>query len=254
MNVINDETIVNEVPETVPETTESPSEITVDTPSESQEEEVKQVAKTYTQDQVDAINAKTRLKAERKAAREYAERLEAINRKPVESQVNSNRPNREQFNDEADYIEAVTDWKLDQREQVKQTQKQGEAQKATLEKTESLYAEAEKLDGFDRDVFDDLPLTKTIAEAIIDSDVSAKLMLHLTNNPDEVDRIANLSPARQAAEIGKLEIKITTAKPKVSNAPEPIAPIGSRGSATKSPNDMTAAEFAKWREPFLRKR
>ena len=94
--------------------------------------------------------------------------------------------------------------------------------KSLAQKTESIYAEAEKLPGFDRDAFDELPLTRSIVEALIDSDAAAKLMHHLAANPAEVERIAKLSPARQAAEIGKLETKVTAAPPKTSNNPDPI--------------------------------
>ena len=96
-----------------------------------------------------------------------------------------------------------------------------------------MYAEASTIDrGFDREAFDSLPLTPVIAQAIIDSDMPSKVMVHLASNPDEVERISRLSPARQAAEIGKIETVLSAARVKASNAPAPIKPVGTRGGAS----------------------
>ena len=142
----------------------------------------------------------------------------------------------------------MTDWKLGQREQAEQQQQQAKQAQTMATKTENFYTEAMKIPGFDREAFDELPLTRHIAEALIDSDAPAKLMAHMAAHPEEVERIAGLSPARQAAEIGKLETKLASA-PKVSNAPAPIKPIGTRGSATNSdPSKMSMEEYAEFRK------
>jgi hypothetical protein len=75
-------------------------------------------------------------------------------------------------------------------------------------------------------------------------------MAYLVNNPKEAERIATLSPARQAAELGKIEAKFPSAVKDVavSKAPAPIKPIGSHGSASKTPEQMTDKEFADWRK------
>jgi hypothetical protein len=94
--------------------------------------------------------------------------------------------------------------------------------------------EAAKISGFDREAFDELPITDAMAYAILDSDVAAKITAHLTSNPDDAERISALSPARQAAEIGKLEARISSQTVKASNAPAPIKPIGNRGGSANS--------------------
>ena len=156
----------------------------------------------------------------------------------------SDRPTQAHFENVDDYVEAMADWKLGQHVQKANQHRQEQQEQAMSTKTENYYAEAQKIPGFDRDVFDELPLTRHIAEALIDSDAPAKLMAHMAAHPDEVERIAGLSPARQAAEIGKLETKLASV-PKVSNAPAPIKPIGNRGSAsTADPSRMSMEEYA----------
>jgi hypothetical protein len=116
------------------------------------------------------------------------------------------------------------------------------------DKAEKHYTEAANIAGFDRDAFDELPLTQTIASAVIDSDVAPKLMAYLASNPDEVDRIAALSPTRQAAAIGRLEEKVSAA-PAISKAPPPLKPVGARGSAVNTDvSRMSMDEYAEFRK------
>lgn len=211
-------------------------------------------AKTFTQAELNEIiqkeKAKAEAKAERRALKAYRETLErfAPQQPNQQPQPANDRPARDKYANDEDWVEAVTDWKLEKRErEVVQQQQQAKA-KTVADKTENIYAEAQKIPGFDREAFDELPLTPAIANALIDSDVPAKLMHHLASHPEEAERIAGLSPARQAAEIGKLETKLASA-PKVSNAPAPIKPIGTRGSATNSdPSKMTMEEYAAFRK------
>lgn len=209
--------------------------------------------KSFTQEELDAIiqkeKAKAEAKAERRALKAYRETLERlVPQQQTQPQPQGNdRPTQAQFANVDDYVEAMADWKLSQRDQASRQQQEQQQVKSITEKTEGYYAEAQKDPSFDREAFDELPLTKTIAEAIIESDAAPKLMVFMANNPEEVQRIASLSAARQAAEIGKLEAKLASA-PKPSNAPSPIKPIGTRGSATNSDaSKMTMEEYAEFR-------
>jgi len=70
---------------------------------------------------------------------------------------------------------------------------------------------------------------------IEDIDNQVEVAYSLANNPREAARISRLSPMRQAAEIGKLEAKLSTPKPAIkqpSTAPKPIKPV----SGSKTPN------------------
>lgn len=203
------------------------------------------VEKTFTQTELDEIVQKRIAKAEaiaaRREAKAYREALERFAPAPQpEVKADNGRPTQADYANVDDYVEAMAEWKLGQREQAAQQYQQQQRAQTLASKTEGFYAEAQKIPGFDREAFDELPLTRPIAEALIDSESPAALMVHLSANPTEVERIAKLSPARQAAEIGKLETRIASA-PKVSTAPAPIKPVGSRGSATNS--DLSKASM-----------
>lgn len=209
--------------------------------------------KTYSEeelrDRIERATAKAAAKAERRAFREAAERL-ATQRIPQTQQVtqqSDGRPSRAQYQSEDAYLDALTDWKLDQREARAQAERQQEQQQTLARKTEDIYAKAEKIPGFDRDAFDELPLTKPIVEALVDSDAPDKLMHYMAANPAEVERIAKLSPARQAAELGKLEDKALAAKPPArSNAPQALAPAKGKGVAGDMPDPSDTKAYVRW--------
>ena len=246
-------------PAATPENVATPTDVTETPPEETPQAEEK---KSFSQSELDTLiqkeKAKAEARAERRALKVYADRLEAMQKQPVQQPApqHDGKPTMAQFANVEDYVEAVADWKLQERDRASQQQQIQQQQQTVLGKTEKIYAEAEKIQGFDREAFDALPLTTPIAQAIIESDMSAKLMAHLTENPSEVARISTLSYARQAAEIGKLEVKLATA-PKVSKAPEPITPISGRsGNATKTifDPDLSQSEFEKLRRAQIAKR
>lgn len=217
-------------------------EVSQVTPKSYSEEEL--------QDRIERATAKASAKAERRAFREAAERL-ATQRVPQTQQATQQpdgKPSRQQYADEDAYFDALTDWKLDQRERKAWDAKQQEQQRTLSKKTDGIYAAAEKLPGFDRDAFDELPLTKAIVEALVDSDVPDKLMHYMAANPAEVERISKLSPSRQAAELGKLEVKAAEAKPPArSNAPQALAPAkGKAGGAGDMPDPSDTKAYIRW--------
>jgi hypothetical protein len=237
-------------PEKNAETTEPTTEAGADG------KEAQAVEKTYSQKEYDEATAKIRKKAEavaeRRALKVYAEKLEAMQQKPVEQvpqkPASNGKPTIAQFGDDVEgYVEAVAEWKMQQRDLDTQRNSEEQRSKKIQSEVLGIYEQAEKEPNFDREVFDELPITDPMAFAIKDSDIAPKLMLHFSENPKEAIRISNLPPARQAAEIGKLEVKLSEpVKIKTSNAPAPIKPVGSRGSSTRDPNTMSQPEFEKW--------
>lgn len=214
----------------------------------AEEGEQTQVEKTYSkqelQEHIERATAKAAAKAERRAYREATERLSQL-QQPVQ-QTQDIRPSRQNGEHEDDYIERVANWTVDRRERQSQQSKHQEQGRELATKTERLYAEAEKIAGFDREDFDSLPLTPAMASALTDSDVAPKLMAYMTSNPDEVTRISKLSPARQAAELGKWEDRLATKTP--SKAVPPITPVGNRGRTNPSLEDASMEEYAKMRK------
>lgn len=90
-------------------------------------------------------------------------------------------------------------------------------------------------------------LPEITRRAILESDVGPQLLYHLAKNTEDAERIAELSPARQVAEIGKLETKLSPVAKKVSNAPAPIKTVPQGRSAVQGYSDnMSNEEFRAW--------
>ena len=92
-----------------------------------------------------------------------------------------------------------------------------------------------------------LPLTGPMQDAIRESDVGPKLLRHFANNKAEVVRLANMSPATQLREIGRIEASIIN-KPQpvvkhVSAAPDPIKPLGASSPVDVDDDKLSGADY-----------
>lgn len=190
--------------------------------------------KTFTQSELDEIIKREKSKAEAKAERRVLRTLERVipSTQPQQPREQARTepagPTRAQYASDEDYLDAKLEWKLAQREQATAQERQREQEQKLVKSTEQLYVKAQQLPGFDRESFDELPLTKPMVEALIDSDQAPQLMAYMAAHPEEVARIAELRSGRQAAELGKLEAKLAAAPPvRTSKAPDPITPVGS---------------------------
>lgn len=106
----------------------------------------------------------------------------------------------------------------------------------------------------------DIEAPPAVMQYLIESDVGPALTLHLAKNPDEVSRLRKLTPSRQVAELGKLEIKFekkpdppangngSAATREISKAPAPIAPLEAKTTPIqKDPSQMSVSELREFR-------
>lgn len=202
--------------------------------------------KTFTQEELNAIIAKEKAKERRRLERERAQQAE----QPRASSTEAPRP--DQFNTAEDYIEAVADWKAEQKiTQREQQKRQNEVKTSYAEREESAR---EKYSDFQDVVYsDDLAISRVMMEAIIESDLGPEVAYHLGKNPREAERISGLSPVAQAREIGKIEASLASKSPdmkKPSSAPEPIKPVGTRASNptydTSDPRSTKTLSASEW--------
>jgi hypothetical protein len=226
-------------------------------------------ARKYAQKRID------RLTWEANEAKRKAEELEAKLRERQERQPEPSaaRPKPEDFQDYDAYVEALADWKAEEKARKLRDELKAESEK-TRAKTEAdrrmeAFRAAESkvratVQDYDEAIQDaqDTPMTQVMFDVILESEVGPNLLYHLAKNPDEAERIAHLSPARQAAEIGKLEDKLAQQlkdppKPKASNAPPPVNPVRARGSASTprldDPN-LSMEEYSRLRRKQLSER
>lgn len=181
----------------------------------------------------------------------------------------SDRPVPKPGEDPVDFIDRLTEWKLEQKT-AQQTQRQQQETQAKsdgelMEHWKSKVAQAHaKYDDFEEVTNnEDVKLAPFMARAMMESDVGADIAYYLGNNPAEANRIASLTPTAQAREIGRLEARFTeqSGGRKVSSAPEPITPIGDKGTTGKvekaksidDPN-LSDAEWLALRKQQVRER
>jgi hypothetical protein len=180
------------------------------------------------------------------------------------------KPDPNVFETHADYVEALTEWKLEQREKESKAKARAEElqnqQNAALKAhSDRVKAFAEKTEDFHESIaeLDDIPMSPSVAEALVSSEHGPALMYELAKNRDEFARICNLSPLAAAREIGKIESKIAssmdakTETKKTTQAPKPLAPVGKTASGpSKSIDDpnLSFTEYERLRREQMKRR
>ena len=195
----------------------------------------------------DRINELT--KRAHEAEREAQHWKEAAERKPAES---ADKPSPDKYGSYDDYVEALADWKADQR--VSESFRRRDAERAQAAESRAVEAKAqawhERQGAFRQATpdYDDIvgkssvQVAPHVVDSLLDSDSGPELAYHLAKNPETVKHINSLSPLAAAREIGRIEASLSTpAAPRekpASKAPAPITPA--RSSAPASVNLATA--------------
>lgn len=179
-------------------------------------------------------------------------------------------PKREGFEDYETFLRASAKWEARQefKSQVKakgpeqsqqqpspqqpdtQTQKfvqDWERAEKELQKTAPDYVEVVT------EYLEDSRLSPHARDAIREAgpEIGPKILYHLASNAEDAARIEKLSPARQAAELVKLEEKFTKpAARRESAAPPPVGQTrqGSSSNSSGYRDNMTTAEYREWRK------
>lgn len=187
-------------------------------------------------------------------------------------QLVGDKPNQESFDTYEEYQDALIQWNVDQRIQVAEADRRASIEREQSQKNHdaAVAAHYERIDAYraggpsDFDAViqsgQDLPLTAPMRDTVLSSEAGPALMYHLSKNPEECDRIANMHPMAQIKELGKLEARIegvTQAGPSsspepVTRAPRPIKPVGGGATTpTVKLDDLPYQEFKAAREKQL---
>lgn len=177
-------------------------------------------------------------------------------------QATQHRPRPEQFDDYDAYVEALADWKTEQKleqriamEQQALVRYQQQQQEDTLTRTfqERAKAAAAKYPDFADVAFsDEVPVSDAMRAVILESEAGPDLAYWLGSNPQEAERIAQLPAIAAARELGRIEASLAAAaqpkpQPRVTRAPEPIRPV--TAAAKTAPNildDNFANDYTAW--------
>lgn len=207
----------------------------------------------------------------REAERRVAE-LEAKNAdKPAEAKADA-KPKAEDFDSYDAFVDALTDWKLEQRTQQSKPDEDMPAPQMSPEETASIKEFYEE----GTDAYEDfaevvgnpkLQISTQMATLFMESDNGPDIAYYLGQHPDESAKIAELdNPVQIARALGRIEAKLeqreekaetpeAPAKPSKasSKAPEPIEPIDGAGkTGDGSLEDMSFSEYEKRRVKQLR--
>lgn len=197
------------------------------------------------------------------AERDYYKGLATQKGALPDAEVSKPKPTPDQFDTDEAFFDALTDWKLDQRE-TSRAKADMEAREAatTAQRNEDWSAKvadvAEALPDYGEVVGkSDVPIAAHVGEALMDADRGPELAYHLAQNPDVAAKLNSMSAARAAMELGRIEASLGSgsAKPaaRQSNAPPPIQPVRPGATTTKDPAKMDQADYNEWRAKQLRR-
>jgi hypothetical protein len=177
--------------------------------------------------------------------------------------------------DQTAYLEAVADWKVDEREAKAehkrvQESKQKEQQESKSKQNEKLKSWNDTQAKAAREVYDDydevagtISCTPAMYDSVMESEVGGHLAYWIGTHPDEVTRISALTPRQQILELHKIEAQFAkeepaaksedeTPEPPVSKAPAPATPVRKPSAAPKEPSiydeNLSFKEYCKLRE------
>ena len=236
-----------EVPAPELEATAAVEPVENETPEEQPVEQ--EAAKTFTQEELDAIVGKRLAREQRKWEREQAQRAAEQQTRQPPTDLSP-----EQFETYEDYADALAERKAEELLARREAERQ---QRAFLDAYhEREEAARDKYDDFEMVAYNpELPVTEAMARAIQASDIGPDVLYHLGSNPKDAARISRLDPILQAREIGKIEAQLGAAPPvkKTSNAPAPIAPVtarttGSPAFDTTDPRSVKNMSTSEWIE------
>lgn len=210
-------------------------------------------------------SARVAAETEARLLREQVAKLEA----QQTPKQDTGEPKREQFEDYETYLRAVAKYdaaaEADKRIKSDREERQGREKQAQAavdhDKTAKAWSERETAFQSEKKDYTETvtsflnedefgSLSESARRGIVESDLGPQLLYHLAKHPEDAERIAELSPTRQIAELGKLEAKLgSPPAKKASNAPEPPNPVkGGANAAQGYRENMTDAEYKNWRK------
>ena len=238
----------------VPATAETPETPAVETPPTPPTAE--ELQKKFDRD---AAMQRRRYEKDLQAEREQRIRLEERLAKAEPARPSDpGMPTIDKFDNFDEYVTAKAEYiasqTLSKHEQRQAAEKAQAAQVQTVEGWNKRVAAADIPDFHDVVASSDVPMTRIMQQAIMESDNGPKLAYHLATNPADAERIAGMTPIGAVRALTLIEEGLK--KPvAVSKATPPITPVGSKATSIKSLLDVKDYdEFSKRRAAQIAKR
>jgi hypothetical protein len=237
----------------VPATAETPETPAVETPPAPPTAE--ELQKKFDRD---AAMQRRRYEKDLQAEREQRIRLEERLAKAEPARpADPGMPTIDKFDNFDEYVTAKAEYIASQtlsKHEQQQQEKAQAAQHQTVEGWNKRVAAADIPDFHDVVASSDVPMTRIMQQAIMESDNGPKLAYHLATNPADAERIAGMTPIGAVRALTLIEEGFK--KPvAVSKATPPITPVGSKATSIKSLLDVKDYdEFSKRRAAQIAKR
>jgi hypothetical protein len=199
------------------------------------------------QPRIDELTRKAR-EQERETAywRGRAEAREAKEAEAAKAAANK-KPEVGDFEDYGAYVEALTDWKADEKirannENLRQESAKERAARESRERwTERSNAARNVHPDFDEvlTAASDVRLADHVTEALDDSEHSGRLLYSIAKDPSIADRLNAMTPRQAAIELGRMEAKL---EPVSAESPDPEAvPVETKPAAPVAPVRKTTS-------------
>ena len=216
------------------------------------------------QKKIDTLTARSK-EAEERAERLFQQNLELQRaltarqepKEPEKPAPETTEPKIDDYQSYDEYVSALADYKAEQKVRAilgEQETKRAEAEAAKsredrerefMSRAESYKAERPD---FETVAFNPLlPVTQEMADVINASENGPQVLYHLGRNMAEAQRISNLPPVMQAAELGRIEARITMPQANLNSAaPEPIEPVGGGDGPGVAKHPSEAKDMAEY--------
>ena len=196
--------------------------------------------------------------------RQMAERSVKPQDKPPEpaKPAAAGKPKLEDFRTLEAYQEALTDWKIDERERNRKEADARTAAEEAVRAEQDGWAKKEKAARKAHTDYDDLMETIKIPvgpgvlaarQAMLEDEHGAELLYHLAKHPKELERIAALPPASAVLAVGRLSASLESpatenGQPRITGAPKPPPPSRRAGkTVSDDPDDPNLQrDFKRW--------
>jgi hypothetical protein len=188
----------------------------------------------------------------------------------AEKKETPGKPKAEEFETHEEFVEALADWKYEQRKALDEIkQKQVQAKTAFEKSVETFQSKVKEFQKTQKDFdevlsdVDDIRMSVGVQETLLSSELGPQVMYELAKDRELYEHINALNPLAAARELGRIEARIaqesSKAEPrKQTKAPTPLKPVSGNlsGGTKKSIFDesLSQSDYEKLRREQLRRR
>lgn len=213
----------------------------------------------------------------RREADYWRKRAESFEQKQQQqAEPAKTKPTPDQFDDYDKYVEALADWKAEEKVTAKFTEREkaGEAKQRQESRATNWQKGVEEAMKHHPDYeqvmsASQVPVAEHVQELLLDAESGPRLAYYLDRHPEVADKLNEMSPVQAARELGRIEASFSAAptanetpdetpapakeapapaaKPRTTAAPPPARPAASGSSTPKALEKMSMDEYVETR-------